>query len=112
MLNEPNDQQKARFVIRNSADMTSTIGNDAGVYHRRRHFENRAFPYKAARTMPGIFRSDGLASYSHNRGKTLSALCASVANQTGVGVLLNGAYSTLFCGLANIKVLCTTPLPD
>src|SRR5712691_11473709 len=62
--------------------------------------------------MPGTFKGEGAASKATNLGNNLRAVLPCVANQGGVSILRKGPHSTLFCGLENINVLCTTPVPD
>ena len=62
--------------------------------------------------MPGTFQGEGDASKRTSLGKILRALLACVINQGGVGMLRKGARTTDFCRRSNIKVLCTTPVPD
>ena len=67
---------------------------------------------KAAAIIPGTFNGEGDASKATNLGNRLRAILPCVTNQGGVSVPLKGPHKTLFCGLENINVLCTTPTPD
>ena len=66
----------------------------------------------AAASIPGIFSADGAASNATSLGNNFLAVLPRVTNQGGVSAPLNGPQITLFCGLENINVLWTTPIPD
>src|SRR5579875_1911155 len=81
---------------------------------QHKHFASQqpGYPNSAAARMPGTFIGEGAASSMLSRSKTFAPFLPCVTNQGGVGTILNGACTTLFCGRENISVLCTTPTPD
>src|SRR5690242_2437818 len=70
------------------------------------------YPPTADATMDGTFSGEGDFSSFASLRKTLRPAEPRFTNQGGVGVTRNGERSTVFCGRANISVLCTTPVPD
>lgn len=66
----------------------------------------------AGHSTPGTFSGEGRASMPTSLGNTLRPTRPCNANHGGVGNERNGARMTDFCARENIKVLCTTPVPD